>query len=103
VLDGLERRASNVMGRHLLTHVLRFSWLSRSTPAGCSNQESVDVQTAVPPELQMLLVESSSLMTKPCVTEICMRVDWGGIEGHGKLLCEDRERPPPVRGGGRRV
>jgi hypothetical protein len=66
----------------VLAHGHRFGRSSRSSQVGCSRQEGVDIQAEVPPELQMPLVESGSLIAKPRVTEIRIGTGSGRIDGH---------------------
>jgi hypothetical protein len=82
VIDGLDLRAPNRVGRHVLAHGHRFGRSCRSSKVGCSRQEGVDIQAEVPPELQMPLVDSGSLIAKPRVTEIRMGTGSGRINGH---------------------
>lgn len=97
MINGFEHRAPNVIGRHVLTHGRLFDRSSRSSHTGRSIQQRVYIQTEVPSELQMLLLESGGLIAKPRVTEIGIGVGSVRIDEHSKLMCEDTVGHPPVR------
>jgi hypothetical protein len=86
MVNGFSRSAPEVIGRNVLALARRLDRSSCSRVAGCSIQERVDIKTAVPPELEMSLVQSGALIANPRVTQISIGVSSSQIHGHGTLL-----------------
>ena len=82
MVDGCERRVLHGDRRHVFA-VQRDPHKRRDSHMGRSQQETADIEAAVPPELQMPLSDSGSLMAKPRIGVACESD--GQIVGHGGL------------------
>ena len=63
MVDGCQRRVLYGDRRHVCADRNRHK--RRDSHMGRSKQETADIEAAVPPELQMPLSDSGSLMAKP--------------------------------------
>src|ERR1700710_2051928 len=84
MVDGLERRVLHGIRRNIVSlHRNLGQRLSHSMD--CPEQKGAGIQTAVPPELQMPLLDSGSLVAKRRIAPVCGRNSQS--DRHGGLLC----------------
>ena len=87
MINRLDRRAPQVIGRRALMPAQRLERSNPSSDPDRSIKKGVDIQTAAASELQVPLVESVGLMVSPCVAELRMGIGTGRIHGRWKAMC----------------